>query len=73
MGFFLMTLIPTNSTQSRSSAASDVYKRQEQLYPRIAALAEVAWSNRKSDYDHFLSRLIGVKERWRSLGIQIKD
>ncbi|MCS2823903.1 beta-N-acetylhexosaminidase [Bacteroides ovatus] len=50
-----------------------VERMNEQLYPRIAALAEVAWSNRKSDYDHFLSRLIGVKERWRSLGIQIKD
>ncbi|WP_418211779.1 beta-N-acetylhexosaminidase [Bacteroides zhangwenhongii] len=50
-----------------------VERMNEQLYPRIAALAEVAWSNRKSDYDHFLSRLIGVKERWRSLGIQIKE
>ena len=50
-----------------------VERMNEQLYPRIAALAEVAWSNRKSDYDHFLFRLIGVKERWRSLGIQIKD
>ncbi len=50
-----------------------VERMNEQLYPRIAALAEVAWSNRKSNYDDFLSRLVLVKERWKSLGIQIKN
>lgn len=46
----------------------------EQLYPRIAALAEVAWSSRKEEgYDNFLSRLDLVKDGWRSLGIHIKN
>lgn len=50
-----------------------VERMNEQLYPRIAALAEVAWSNKKNDYNDFLSRLVTVKERWKSLGIQIED
>lgn len=50
-----------------------VERMNEQLYPRIAALAEVAWSSRKEGYDNFLSRLDLVKDRWRSLGIHIKN
>ena len=33
--FFLVIRRPPESTQSRSSAASDVYKRQEELYKKL--------------------------------------
>lgn len=48
-------------------------RMNELLYPRIAALAEVAWSKKKNDYDDFLSRLVAVKERWKAQGIDIKN
>ncbi|GAA6254536.1 hypothetical protein F070042J6_03880 [Bacteroides sp. f07] len=49
-----------------------VARMNEQLYPRIAALAEVAWSKRKNSYNDFLARLVWVKERWRHWNINIE-
>ncbi len=50
-----------------------VERMNEQLYPRIAALAEVAWSKKKNNYEDFLSRLVPLKEEWRRMGISVKD
>ena len=42
--FFLMIRRPPRSTQSRSSAASDVYKRQaSDVYKRQACKRKVCW------------------------------
>lgn len=41
-----------------------------QTYPRIAAYAEVGWTNRAmKDYDSFVSRLKMMQKRWDSKGI----
>lgn len=48
-----------------------VEQMNKQLYPRIAALAEVGWSSKNKNFDDFLRRLVGMKERWKNLGIQI--
>ncbi|MBW8824070.1 MAG: family 20 glycosylhydrolase [Xanthomonadales bacterium] len=43
---------------------------QHALFPRIAALAEVAWSPKSArDYGEFLQRLPAMLPRWRALGI----
>lgn len=43
---------------------------QHALFPRIAALAEVAWSPKSErDYAGFLQRLPAMLPRWRALGI----
>ena len=44
--FFLMIRRPPRSTQSRSSAASDVYKRQNQGIPESQVLPPKYWSNK---------------------------
>lgn len=50
-----------------------VGQMNQRIYPRIAALAEVAWSKNKDGYDNFLSRLPGMKKRWSEQGILLKD
>lgn len=50
-----------------------VEQMNKRIYPRIAALAEVAWSKNKNGYDDFLSRLPGMKKRWGEQGILLKD
>jgi hexosaminidase len=44
------------------------------LFPRIAALAEVAWSSRAArDWDAFLPRLVMAQRRYRRQGIATAD
>ena len=50
-----------------------IMRMNEQIYPRIAALAEVAWSKKRNSYDDFLSRLVWVKNRWRCWNINFND
>ena len=45
---------------------SDMHR---QIFPRIAAYAEVGWSDAGRDYDDFLRRLKPVKRGWKSAGI----
>ena len=74
--FFLMIRRPPRSTQSRSSAASDVYKRQiEGLSPAISIDQKSASRNPRSTvgtvtevYDYLLS-LIHISEPTRLLSI----
>lgn len=43
---------------------------QHAVFPRLAALAEIAWSPAsKKDYKHFLTRLPAQLQRYRTLGI----
>ena len=43
---------------------------QHNLFPRMAALAEIAWTPlQRKDYDGFLARLPVQLQRYRALGI----
>lgn len=48
-----------------------VDRMNEQLYPRVAALAEVAWSKKKEGFEDFLVRLQHVEKYWLTLGIHL--
>ena len=57
--FFLMILRPPRSTQSRSSAASDVYKRQSPSSERKTTIAGgIKWAK---SIEKSISRLRGVR------------
>ena len=45
LSFFLMIRRPPRSTQSRSSAASDVYKRQIIWYLKLIQFSKIQWQN----------------------------
>lgn len=48
----------------------DVASMQRQVFPRIAAYAEVGWTNpARKNYDRFLQSLTFFYERWKSRGI----
>jgi hexosaminidase len=40
-----------------------------QIFPRIAAYAEVGWSDASRDYDDFVRRLKPVTQGWKAMGI----
>ncbi len=58
------------SCQLWSEYVPDVRTLNHQLYPRLAASAEVGWSEPgKKDYGSFLSRLGYFAARWKKMGI----
>lgn len=49
-------------------------KLDRQVFPRIAAYAEVGWTSKgRKDYDRFLSGLADLEERWKLQGIEYND
>lgn len=52
----------------------NVEKLHYQTFPRIAAFAEVGWSQEKNkDYSAFLNRLTQIKEIWKESGIKFYE
>lgn len=47
---------------------------QRQTFPKIAAYAEVGWTNKdKKNFDSFSERLNPLKDRWKQMGIAINE
>ncbi len=45
-------------------------KMETQIFPRLAAYAEVGWTNKnRKNYDLFKESLSELKKRWELLGI----
>ena len=58
--FFLMIRRPPRSTQSRSSAASDVYKRQAQWWQLQADVAQALYQRDRKLYRPLIDRHLGT-------------
>ena len=52
-------------TQMWGEFIPTVSRLEQQTYPRIAANASVAWTEKKNmDYDHFISSMESLRKRW---------
>ncbi|MEG2562052.1 MAG: beta-N-acetylhexosaminidase [Clostridia bacterium] len=51
----------------------DVYKMDFQLFPRMQALAEVAWNNKDKDFDEFLTRIESYHDILDSFGVNYAE
>ncbi|HKT58312.1 MAG TPA: family 20 glycosylhydrolase [Microbacterium sp.] len=55
-----------------SETARDLGDLEQLAFPRIGAIAEIAWSPAAAhDWDSFAARIAGLVPRWRSAGIRI--
>lgn len=45
---------------------------QRQIFPRIAAYAEVGWSAPSKDYDDFVRRLKPIVQSWKKQGVNVQ-